>query len=240
MRYRMQLSPTPSPPKIHSSPPQDARAVDFLSPSGIQLDNDEAWDTGSQNYQAVASTSRLASSPDPICLLSSSSSQVEISQLQRRASSPPASSPEVEADIDPQTLARSLRNRTAAQLNPYSVEKAKYTRSLLKNGWQGAVVRSVLNPELLRKKDGALVAKDNLGGWLVLEEGQALASGSGPSQRERGDDSDASSADGDDLLERQAARKAAMEDKLRTAMGKRKRVEGDGQQRAGSGSGAGT
>ncbi|SDA02322.1 BZ3501_MvSof-1269-A2-R1_Chr12-3g03542 [Microbotryum saponariae] len=60
---------------------------------------------------------------------------------------------------EPEPAGRALRQRTLAQLNPYSIEQARYTRTLLKNGWQGAVVAGVrkgdemTKEEMMRKKE---------------------------------------------------------------------------------------
>lgn len=114
---------------------------------------------------------------------------------------------------------RSLRQRTAAQLKPYSIENAKYTRTMLKNGWQGAVVAGprVIEEsaaELARKKALAdQMPKDDLGGWLEFE-GEVLVRRHGKSvDRSGGIESDGEdSEDGLDILEREARRKEALGD----------------------------
>lgn len=109
---------------------------------------------------------------------------------------------------------RSMRNRSAAQLNPYAMEQAKYARSLAKNGWQDAVVKFRRPPEdsaekLLRKKEEAVLApKDNLGGWLEYEAGQQIASTTTKDiMRATGEDEE----NGDDLLLREEMRVAALD-----------------------------
>ncbi|KAK4052339.1 hypothetical protein OIO90_004420 [Microbotryomycetes sp. JL221] len=73
---------------------------------------------------------------------------------------------------------RSLRTRSVAQLRPYTLEQAKYTRSLLKNGWRGAVVALKRGHELTtdelrqRKEEANARPRDDLNGWLELAEGQ--------------------------------------------------------------------
>ncbi|GAA5888347.1 hypothetical protein JCM6882_008588 [Rhodosporidiobolus microsporus] len=135
-----------------------------------------------------------------------------------RASSPP---PEIPPDLDAPLLgARSFRTRTAAQLKPYSTEQMKYTKSLLKNGWEGAVVRGVRpveeTPEEMRRKKLLQEARprDSLGGWLVEEEGTQASppprrrgsEGEYEEEEEEEEESDGS-VDGLSLLEREARRK---------------------------------
>jgi len=127
---------------------------------------------------------------------------------------------------------RPLRARTAAQLNPYSIEQAKYTKSLLKNGWHGAVVAGPKDKELsaeeLRRKKAETERKgaDDLDGWLVLEDGARLRKEvekgrETESNPEHEEEDEESSGDGMDLLgdglearrrkrlEREAAKEAA-------------------------------
>ncbi|KAM0786157.1 hypothetical protein ACM66B_006964 [Microbotryomycetes sp. NB124-2] len=94
-----------------------------------------------------------------------------------------------EAPIDsghspsPPPLQRQLRTRSAAQLKPFTLEHAKYTRNLLRNGWAGAVVSLPRRPEAtadeLRERADALANKpqDDLEGWLELESGRRVLSG---------------------------------------------------------------
>jgi hypothetical protein len=123
----------------------------------------------------------------------------------------PPSLPVVIPPEEPQ--GRSFRNRTAAQLNPYSIEQAKYTRSLLRNGWQGAVVagprRGEETPEELhrRKLAAAQAPKDDLGGWLEYEDGQIVGGRASSAPPETFSDD---TEDGLDLLAREALRKSRL------------------------------
>lgn len=100
-------------------------------------------------------------------------------------------SPLIPPDPDPAPAGRSLRQRTAAQLKPYSTEQQRYTVRLLRNGWEGAVVRGVPTgaeaeglsaDEVRRRKEVAerreRERRERLGGWLV-EEGEEADEGEG-------------------------------------------------------------
>lgn len=173
----------------------------------------------------VAGTSRL----QPYALNSdSSSSDVEILPANRQPSLPASSIAVLEDEPEPlyvDNAGRSLRNRTAAQLKPYSIENAKYTRTLLKNGWQGAVVAGPrvfeeTESERQRKKvEMEKAPKDDLGGWLEHEDGQRVAR---RSDRAAMEDSDEDSVDGEELLERAARRKTAMEKDVGRAFAKKR------------------
>lgn len=108
---------------------------------------------------------------------------------------------------------RSLRNRTAAQLNPYSIEQARYARTLLRNGWQGAVVagpRAIeLSAEEMRRKklESDRAPKDNLGGWLEFEQAPERRLSPIRSLRTTSSSSSPSSEDGQALLARQALKR---------------------------------
>ncbi|GAA5931636.1 hypothetical protein JCM10213_003163 [Rhodosporidiobolus nylandii] len=163
--------------------------------------------------EAVPSSSPSHRSPTPTLQRSPTPSP-------RRRSSPRASSPppDIPPDPEPPLAGRSFRTRTAAQLNPYSIEQVKYTRSLLRNGWEGAVVRGQraveeTAAELQRKKLAqAKRPKDSLGGWLVDEE-QGTQQGE-LRRTSEGEDEDVhmseASDDGLTLLEREARRKERM------------------------------
>jgi len=77
-------------------------------------------------------------------------------------------------------LGRSLRQRNAKQLNPYTLDQAKYTYVLNKQDWQDAVVPLKMRHEadsaiLAAKKQAALAkGQDDLGGWLELEKGMQM------------------------------------------------------------------
>lgn len=93
-----------------------------------------------------------------------------------RPSSPVTPSP-------PQVAAggRSLRVRTLAQLKPFSVEQAAYAKSLITQGWNGAVVSLPKPPgsELLCSKSVGphKRARDDLNGWLEFEDGEVPTNG---------------------------------------------------------------
>lgn len=125
---------------------------------------------------------------------------------------------------------RALRTRTVAQLKPYSVEQLKYTKTLLKNGWEGAVVRTKrpveeTAEELQRKKEElARKPKDSLGGWLVSDEENGTGDSLPRLQDRSLGSADTSSGlqsdeDGMSLLEREARRKERMELAVAAAMG---------------------
>ncbi|KAM0752919.1 hypothetical protein T439DRAFT_378677 [Meredithblackwellia eburnea MCA 4105] len=181
-----------------------SRATSTLPPSPSQ---------GSQHPRPLAnSTRRIASS-------SSSSSS-------------PSPEPEVvvlEPSPEPIDLGRrSFRTRTAAQLKPYSVEQFKYTKTLLKNGWRGAVVagprKAELSAEEMKRRREAADGRerDSLGGWLEFQEerGEDVDDENARRAPLRDDDEfdfnkrgesdededsrDQESLDGDDLLELEA------------------------------------
>ncbi|BGP03234.1 hypothetical protein RTG_02578 [Rhodotorula toruloides ATCC 204091] len=154
----------------------------------------------------------------------------------RTATPPPSSSSRASSPVHiPPDAAhlvagRALRTRTVAQLKPYSVEQLKYTKTLLKNGWEGAVVRTKRPVEetaedLQRKKEElARRPKDSLGGWLVSDEEDGT--GDSPPRLQDGSlgSADPSSGlqsdeDGMTLLEREARRKERMELAVAAAMG---------------------
>ncbi|KAK4705089.1 hypothetical protein P7C70_g1116, partial [Phenoliferia sp. Uapishka_3] len=150
---------------------------------------------------------------------------------QRSPSAQNSPSPSPPPIIPPSPPLRSFRSRTKAQLNPFTVEQSLYTRSLLKNGWQGAVVagvprgRDLSSAELQRKKEEAESRpKDSLGGWLEFEEGKGQIvddfGGSGGRGEEESSDG---SVDGETLLEREARKKERMERDIVRAFGERKR-----------------
>ncbi|GAA6014496.1 hypothetical protein JCM10207_001627 [Rhodosporidiobolus poonsookiae] len=173
--------------------------------------------------------------PLSLSALDSSPSQSARSPSQRarsptpRRSSPARSpsrsqsrSPTPDIPPDPDALlarGRSFRTRTAAQLNPYTTEQVRYTRSLLKNGWEGAVVRGKKAVEETaeelrrRKEEMARRPRDSLGGWLVDEvEGtqQEEEGGRGGEADSEDEDMSDASADGLTLLVREARRKEKM------------------------------
>jgi len=93
--------------------------------------------------------------------LPSSSPAIERSPTPPRRSPSPAAEeafPVLSPSPEPAFPAgRSFRTRTAAQLKPFSTEQFKYTKSLLKHGWAGAVVAGPkaveLSSEEIRRKN---------------------------------------------------------------------------------------
>lgn len=160
--------------------------------------------------QPVASTSRIPYD-------SNRALESSLSPVNSPSPTPPLPLPALEPEPEPELElfgARSFRQRTAAQLKPYSIENAKYTRTMLKNGWKGAVV---VGPRVLeeteeemriRKELAELNPRDNLGGWLEFEEGQETRSRlSQDISKRRRKDSDEESYDGNQILEREARRR---------------------------------
>ncbi|GAA5839103.1 hypothetical protein JCM9279_002597 [Rhodotorula babjevae] len=144
-----------------------------------------AFDTA---RQPLASTSRASSpsrsrsrSPTPRARAPPSSSLAGAASAPA-SPRPPTPPPVIPPDLDPPAPAgRSFRQRTAAQLAPYSTEHQRYAVSLLRNGWEGAVVRGLPRgheedgeDEVRRRKEAADKAdkarRERLGGWLVEEE----------------------------------------------------------------------
>lgn len=167
------------------------------------------------DQQPLASTSRIPY--DSNHTLESSLSPVINSPSPTPPIPIPILSLQPEPEPEPELFgARSFRQRTAAQLKPYSIENAKYTRTMVKNGWQGAVV---IGPRILeeteeemriRKNLAELNPRDNLGGWLEFEEGQEIRNETtqdASSSRRKRRDSDEESYDGDQILEREARRR---------------------------------
>ncbi|KDE03238.1 hypothetical protein MVLG_06267 [Microbotryum lychnidis-dioicae p1A1 Lamole] len=147
-----------------------------------------------------------------------------------KSSSPSSSAPDSTAQIrppEPEPAGRGLRQRTLAQLNPYSIEQAHYTRTLLKNGWQGAVVSGVrkgdemTKEEMMRRKEELRKkGKDDLGGWLDFEEGEMVRRDEDESGRMETEQT-GGSEDGEALLEREARRRKRMQREVTRAMGPR-------------------
>ncbi|KAI5480131.1 methyl methanesulfonate-sensitivity protein 22 [Pseudohyphozyma bogoriensis] len=146
--------------------------------------------------------------------------------------SPPPPDPIVDVD-DQQPQCRSLRTRKPAQLKPYSIEQAAYTKELLANQWEGAVVAAPkvkaveLSAEELRrkKKDREKRGDDDLDGWLVLEDGRRVrkekARGRGEEEGgewSAGSEESEEELEGEELLLREEQRKAERE--LREAFGR--------------------
>ncbi|GAA5930751.1 uncharacterized protein JCM15063_002448 [Sporobolomyces koalae] len=134
--------------------------------------------------------------------------------------------------LPPSPVGRALRTRTAAQLKPFSTEQFRYTKSLLKNGWAGAVVAGpkpieLSVEEIKRKKlERRQRKKDDLGGWLVDQDADGSECertavlerrSSRPSSRSSSDQDE--SEDGLELLEREAARIERMQREVDSGLG---------------------
>ncbi|GAA6053760.1 hypothetical protein JCM3770_005104 [Rhodotorula araucariae] len=220
-----------SPSPVSSVP--SSQVIEFLAPQPA----------------ARRSSPRPSTSPSPSPSPSPSRRTAHSSPTRQSPSPPPVIPP----DPDPPPAGpggRALRTRTAAQLKPYSVEQQRYTVRLLRNGWEGAVVRGVKGGELSaeerrrRKEEAERRPRDSLGGWLV--DGEAEADSEGLSRRAKdagmapvgryerdeeygGGEDDDEEEDGDvemdgmDLLEREARRKERMERALDAAINGNKR-----------------
>lgn len=110
-----------------------------------------------RSHERLFNSGTLSSSP-------SSAAEVELAN------------PLVDAEAVPILAGRSLRQRTAKQLNPYSLEQATYVLKLQKQDWQDAVVKirsHELSAEELACRAQQIRARgaDDLDGWLVLEDG---------------------------------------------------------------------
>lgn len=221
-----------SPNRVHHSSParSRSRSARSLSPFGDYGGKGVSGED-QREHDPVPSTSRL----DSLAIDSdSSSSDVVIlpkPQPFLSAAAPSSASSIAVLEAEHELLyvdnaGRSLRNRTAAQLKPYSIENAKYTRTLLKNGWQGAVVAGprVFEETALerqkKKEEMERAPKDDLGGWLEYEGGQRVAMRSDGIAMEY---SDEDSVDGEELLEREARRKAATEKDVGRAFGTKRK-----------------
>lgn len=142
-------------------------------------------------------------------ILSSSSPPAETERLH------PLSSP-VDSPIRAVSPPRAFRQRSAAQLNPYAVEQARYARELQKNGWRNAILRPAKvveesAEELARRKQLAtLNPKDDLDGWLEYEQDQRIGINGNGTQIRAGEGS-SQEITGDELLRRIAERKEAMQ-----------------------------
>ncbi|GAA5872737.1 hypothetical protein JCM1840_004505 [Sporobolomyces johnsonii] len=207
---------SPRSPRIssHTSPPPPRPASEARSRSRSPACSD-------QSSEIVDLIARPKAAVD-LRIPSSSSSERSPSPPRRYSRSPsqhgssPVRSPPPPAP-DPPPAGRSFRTRTAAQLKPYSTEQFRYTKSLLRNGWEGAVVAGPRRveesaEELRRKKlQQEQKGKDDLGGWLVLGEGQESRAGdSGGDGMSGVEEEEEDSADGLSLLEREARRKERM------------------------------
>ncbi|GAA5980665.1 hypothetical protein JCM5350_003583 [Sporobolomyces pararoseus] len=193
-------------------------------------------------------TLKAITRPKPIRQLSvssaASSEERNESSHPRRSPEPPRISPSPRLPSSPAEdfpvlppsppAGRSFRTRTAAQLKPFSTEQFRYTKTLLKNGWEGAVVAGPkaveLSAEEIRRKklEQATKKKDDLGGWLVEEEegegssarAARLAKESQPSTGFSLDDDE--SEDGLTLLEREARRKERMRKETEAGLGSKR------------------
>ena len=76
----------------------------------------------------------------------------------------------------PLARGRSLRQRTAVQKQPYTMEFARFATAAVKNQWSGIVITDGLNTKDKAQHASDRPAKpkaiDTLGGWLVPEDGQ--------------------------------------------------------------------
>lgn len=237
---RRRRSPSPTSPTISSrtspallrtsvstSPPPllESRSVSvrrkkqrLISP----CESDDSADTLEAITSRKPKTTKRTLLPSPV------ESERDPSQSPRqRSPSPPVVPEDFPILIPSPPAGRSFRTRTAAQLKPFSTEQFKYTKTLLKNGWAGAVVAGPkaveLSAEEIRRKklEQAGRKKDDLGGWLVDEVGEGETR-EGESGRKRtrepqtstGYSSESSngdeSHDGLSLLEREARRKEKM------------------------------
>lgn len=233
-------SPSPLPDSarisIHSSPinPRISSQTSSLPPESTRKKqrsiSPASSDSSLQPLDAIA-----RSKPTSELGLPSSSLPLERSPTPPRRSPSPATEepfPVLSPSPEPAFPAgRSFRTRTAAQLKPFSTEQFKYTKSLLRNGWAGAVVAGpkaveLSSEEIRRKKlEQAGRKKDDLGGWLVEEaEGDSgeerrvrLAKESQPSIGDYSQEEE--SEDGMTILEREARRKERMGRQADAALG---------------------
>lgn len=206
--------PCDSPQSFASSPSLATHRSDLHTPTTpTHNDGLSSLDDRAPQLHSVSSSVDLSAmnasgpaqlrspTPSPLSFLSSPpTSRVSAAMLEPPVESAPT---------------RAFRNRTAAQLKPYSIENAKYTRTLLKNGWQGAVVAGLRGVEesesqMRRRKElGVNLPRDNLQGWLEYEAGQRVAYND-ESGEERESDSGEDSLGGDDILEREARKQQKM------------------------------
>lgn len=221
------------------SPNLDFGPAPSFSPSSIPPTPRQPSPHPTSNTNRTLSLSPSLSPLFPIAMSRTSSAHPASNPSPRRSPSrshtlappphPEDSDPEIPPDPDPPAGGRTFRKRTIAQLRPYSVEDTLYQKSLLKNGWRGAVVAGPRaheeTPEELRRKkeEAERKARDDLGGWLEFEEGQAVEHG-----REEGsriEESEEESEDGLTILEREqkrAERRARRMDKdVEKAFGER-------------------
>ncbi|GAA5821727.1 hypothetical protein JCM10212_002169 [Sporobolomyces blumeae] len=253
---------TPSPPR---SPPLP---LESLLPSPPRASSR----TSPVPRRSSLSSSRKPRSPSPVTstasddILDAIAKPKATSSLRLPSSSPPARrSPtprsrrrstqttisEIAPLASPEPVVpagRSFRTRTAAQLKPFSTEQFRYTKTLLRNGWEGAVVagpRAVeLSADEIRRKKMHLAGKrkDDLGGWLVDEEeanqapGQPVVARKDVSSQYSTPESE-ESEDGLTLLEREARRKDRMARAADSALGlpakKRARTDASPRRRNG-------
>jgi hypothetical protein len=94
--------------------------------------------------------------------------------------SPPRRSASHDRPPSPLAAGRALRARTAVQQNPFTAEHARYQTILHRNGWDDAVLRLPKAKEETPEERAARLAeakrreKDDLDGWLVLEDGSRV------------------------------------------------------------------
>ncbi|GAA6007519.1 hypothetical protein JCM11491_004193 [Sporobolomyces phaffii] len=204
-----------SPPARNRSPPKDKKRR-----SVPPLESDDS-----------SNTLKEIARPKPTRRVSKTSPSPSTSPA---PASPPARSPSPNAEppvLPPSPpVGRSFRTRTAAQLKPFSTEQFRYTKTLLKNGWAGAVVAGPkaveLSAEEIRRKklEQAGRKKDDLGGWLVDADGDEetthvrsgrLAKDTLQSSPTSSDESE----DGLSLLEREARRRDKMRRETEAGLG---------------------
>lgn len=156
----------------------------------------------------VIESSPLPSISDALARPAPSSSSA--SSPRSRTLSPPAPLPtEDDAALaaqfavaaEPETGGRTFRKRTVAQLNPYMYDQLRYAKKLTENQWEDAIV-SLPKPKVLdapREGKGKEKGRDDLDGWLDLEDGEGEDRGEGGSGwRRRGGGEEESSDEEED------------------------------------------
>ncbi|KAK4048394.1 hypothetical protein OIV83_004740 [Microbotryomycetes sp. JL201] len=125
--------------------------------------------------------SELISSPDSV----PGNDEVAYEAVGQACHSAAAMDPEGDSALQSPPLPRQLRTRSAAQLKPFTLEQAKYTRSLMRNGWAGAVVslprQQEATTDQLRERAKAVARRpqNDLDGWLELDMGRKPLSDDG-------------------------------------------------------------
>lgn len=167
-------SPTPissSPPRLPSPPSQiETRPSSPPVPSTSRVTLDQAASSSQEDPDQTLIVKPQAQTALGVIPDSPPAAAKDHQQQLQQA-------PHVSASTNAGAYQRSFRQRKPGQINPYSLEQARYKAVLERQDWEDAVVplkrsHELTAEELARKKEEAKKrGADDLEGWLVLEDG---------------------------------------------------------------------